>query len=248
VDTLKTDFPSIKLIKSNENLGFAGGNNLGLNHATGEYILFLNNDVEIDASSLVELKEILDEYPNCVAVSPKIYYYEAPNMFQYAGGFRMNPFTLKNTHRGTGQIDEGQYDETVETDYAHGACMMIRKADLDEIGVMDETYFLYYEEQDWCERMLRKGKTIMFAHKAKIYHKESISTGKGSALKTYYLNRNRLLFARKNFSGITFLISMFYYCLFTMPKNTFGLLRSKPHFTAYWKAIWWNLTHSIQQS
>jgi GT2 family glycosyltransferase len=240
---LKELFPQIKLIRSQQNLGFAGGNNLGIKQAKGEYILLINNDVEVHPNFIEPLIQQLDLDENAIAVSPKIKYFHSPTKIQYAGSYRVNPFTLKNGHRGTGSEDKGQFETTQITDYAHGACMMIPRKTLTKIGLMNEQYFLYYEEQDWCERMIRTGGNIYYVHDSVVFHKESISTGKNSPLKTYYLNRNRILFARKNFKGIQFFVSMLYISCITVPKNTVSNLKSKAHLKALFQAIFWNITH-----
>jgi GT2 family glycosyltransferase len=240
---LQEKYPSIKLIRSATNLGFAGGNNLGLRYAKGNYILFINNDVEVHPNFLEPLIQQLNMDENAIAVSPKIKYFDNQDVLQYAGAHAVNPFTLKNKHRGTGEKDLGQYDKTEVTDYAHGACMLVPRSTISKIGLMHEEYFLYYEEQDWCQRMNKSGGRIYFVHDSVVFHKESISTGKNSPLKTYYLNRNRVLFARKNFKGLPFICSMIYFTCISIPKNTISNLHSKAHLVAFYKGLLWNLTH-----
>src|SRR5690606_29058437 len=105
----------------------------------------------------------------------------------------------RNTGIGGMDDDVGQYDQvTTETGYCHGAAMICRRSDLEKVGLMAENFFLYYEELDWCEKFRRAGFRIGFTGKAKIYHKESMSVGKESRLKTYYMVRNRWLFIRRN--------------------------------------------------
>lgn len=240
---IQTNYPKIKLIKSNTNLGYAGGNNLGLKDATGEFIIFINNDVEVDANFIQPLLEVCANSINVGAASPKIKYFENKNIIQYAGTQPVNPYTLRNKHIGSGNFDNGQHNEVQITAYAHGACMMVSKLVIDHIGEMDEQFFLYYEEQDWCERMNRFGYKNYFVPRSQIYHKESISTGKNSPLKTYYITRNRILFARKNFPTIKLLFSCLYLLFISIPKNTIELIKNKKHLSAYYKGIVWNLTH-----
>jgi GT2 family glycosyltransferase len=238
-------YPNVNLIKSSKNLGFAGGNNLGLKQAHGEYILFINNDVEVSPDFLEPLVKQISQQYRVAAVSPKIKYYNSNKTIQYAGSQAVNPFTLRNSHVGAGEIDNGQYNQTHLTSYAHGACMLVKKSVIDKIGSMDEQFFLYYEEQDWCERMNRNGYFIYYVPQSVVLHKESISTGKNSPLKTYYLSRNRILFARKNFSGIQFLISMLYLLFISLPKNTISLFMEKEKLSAYYAGIIWNLKNKI---
>lgn len=240
---LKLKFPHIQLIHNSKNLGFAGGNNVGLSIAKGSFVLFVNNDVEVQPDFLEALLLPFMEDETTCATSPKIKYYHSRDQIQYAGSHAVNPFTLKNKHIGTGEFDYGQYDQTRKTDYAHGACMLVSIETIRKIGFMDESYFLYYEEQDWCERMNRSGGSIYYVFNSVVLHKESISTGKNSPLKVFYLTRNRLLFARKNFNGFPFFISMLYFVCLTIPKNTLSKLRNRAHLRAFYSGIIWNLNH-----
>jgi GT2 family glycosyltransferase len=240
---IKIQYPEIKLILSDKNLGFAGGNNLGLNIAKGKYILFINNDVEVEPNFLEPLLKRLTHLDTTAAVSPKIKYFSTSSTIQYAGSYAVNPYTLRNTHIGTGEIDNGQYNEPRSTSYAHGACMLVKKSVIDIIGSMNEQFFLYYEEQDWCERMNRNGYHIFYVPQSVVLHKESISTGKNSSLKTYYLSRNRILFARRNFKGLQFIISMLYLTFISIPKNIISLSKEKGKLSAYFAGIFWNLTN-----
>ncbi|MFO0357803.1 MAG: glycosyltransferase family 2 protein [Sphingobacteriaceae bacterium] len=240
---IKEKYPFIKLIKSDTNLGYAGGNNLGLKYAHGEYIIFINNDVEVEPNFIEPLLAFSASSINIGAVSPKIKYFENKSIIQYAGTQPVNPFTLRNKHIGSGYVDNGQYDTIKKTAYAHGACMMVAKMVIDHIGVMDEQFFLYYEEQDWCERMNKYGYVNYMVPNSQVYHKESITTGKNSTLKTYYLSRNRILFARKNLSTLNLFISYLYLILISIPKNTLENFNNKNNLTAYYKGIIWNLTN-----
>jgi GT2 family glycosyltransferase len=240
---IKKQYPEVNLISSDKNLGFAGGNNLGLRSAQGKYILFINNDVEVAPNFLEPLVARLSHLDTTAAVSPKIKYFTPGTTIQYAGSYAVNPFTLRNTHIGTGEVDHGQYNEPRLTSYAHGACMLVKKSVIDMIGSMDDQFFLYYEEQDWCERMNRNGFHIFYVPQSEVLHKESISTGKNSPLKTYYLSRNRILFARRNFKGYQFLISMLYLAFISVPKNVLSLYKEKEKMSAYFAGIFWNFTH-----
>ena len=133
----------------------------------------------------------------------------------------------------------------METQSIHGAAMMVPKHIVDEVGMMTEVYFLYYEEHDWAEMIKRAGYRIFYQPKSHILHKESVSTGKFSPLKTYYLSRNRILFARRNFKPFPLCISLAFQLLVSIPKQTltFTLKREFEHLTAFWQAISWNLRY-----
>lgn len=243
IDQIKTRYPEIKLIKSKKNLGFAGGNNLGLKHSKGEYVLFINNDVEVEPDFMEPLLEMQESSISIGAISPKINYYTQKSRIQYAGTEPVSRFTLRNKHIGSGSVDQGQYFRPQETAYAHGACMMVSKRVIDQVGPMDEQFFLYYEEQDWCERIRKLGYMNYVVPKSQVFHKESVSTGKNSPLKTYYLSRNRILFARKNFTAGQLMISFLYMLFVSVPKNTIQFSKNKKLLWAYYRGIIWNLTN-----
>lgn len=243
-------YPQVKIILSEKNLGFAGGNNLGIKEAKGDYLFFVNNDTVLTKDIFKGLLEIFEKYPDAGVVSPKFHYYDAPGTIEYAGYNKVNNFTARNSMVGCKTQDHGQYDEIKTTNYAHGGAMMVPKKIVDEVGVMPELYFLYYEEFDWCEQIKRKGYKVYYQYKSLIYHKESMSVGKKSILKTFYLNRNRILFMRRNVKGLSFLGFIFYYTFFTVPKNTFTYLYNgeSDHLKAFWKGYLWNISnHNIKK-
>ena len=242
---LKEQFPEIVFISSDENLGFAGGNNLGIQKAKGKYIMLLNNDTEVEPGFLEPLVEILEKDPTIGAVSPKIHFYHTPNTFQYAGYTPLSQYTVRNGGIGYRELDKGQYDEDRETAFAHGAAMMVPMKVIKKVGMMTELYFLYYEELDWGQRIKDAGYKIYYAHQSKIFHKESIATGKASPLKIHYLNRSRIIFMRRNIHGITYLVSLLYLMCISIPKNilTFTIRREWKLLSAYFKAIRWHLKH-----
>lgn len=207
------------IIRSEKNLGFAGGNNLGLKYANGRNILFINNDTIVTNHSIQILQDILDENPEIGIVSPKILYANPGNRIQYAGSSRVNRITLRNHHIGNKQLNTPSYSDTIFTHYAHGAAMMISKQVIEEVGPMCEDFFLYYEEIDWCERIRKHGYKILYCGSSEILHKESASVGKDSVTKIYYLNRNRFWFAKRNLSKTNYLLAASYMILISFPKN-----------------------------
>jgi GT2 family glycosyltransferase len=240
---IKEKYPEIKLFLSPKNLGFAGGNNLGIKHAKGDYIFLLNNDTEIVPNTIGMLIQKLKNDLKLGAVSPKIKYYSNPNMIQYAGSTQINHLTLRNKHIGNRQVDKGQHDFERDTNYAHGAAMMIPRKVVEIIGPMPESYFLYYEEIDWCEKIKNAGYRIRYIPSSVVYHKESMSIGKESVLKTYYITRNRFLYARRNIKGWKFLFSMLYMLFISIPKNTICNLQDLAKIKAYYSGLIWNLSN-----
>jgi GT2 family glycosyltransferase len=236
-------YPDVKLIRSEKNLGFAGGNNLGIKEAKGEYLFFVNNDTVLTPDIIEGLLETFYTYPDAGVVSPKFHYYYAPGTIEFAGYREVNIFNGRNSMIGCRQKDYGQYDKVTTTNYAHGGGMMVAARVIREVGPMPELYFLYYEEFDWCEQIKRRGYKIYYQSKSLIYHKESMSVGKNSVLKTFYLNRNRILFMRRNVKGLPLYLFFCYFSFITLPKNTmmYLLRRETGHLKAFWKGIAWNL-------
>jgi GT2 family glycosyltransferase len=242
-----TQYPDITFIRSDVNLGFAGGNNLGIKVAKGEYLFFVNNDTEFTAGLVDSLAAILDENTRVGMVSPKIRYHDQPTVLQYAGFTPMNYYTMRNRCIGQFEVDNGQYDNyTGATGYIHGAAMMVRRQAIDKAGLMAENFFLYYEEMDWNDHIKRAGYEIWVQPKALIYHKESVSVGRVSGLKEYFMNRNRILFIRRNApSALAIMVFYIYFIGVVTPRNIINYLRKgyKGFTSLLLKAIWWNLTN-----
>lgn len=244
-DILKKEFPEIILLKSKMNIGFAGGNNLGVRASKGDYLLFINNDTEVVPDFLEPMVSLLENDRTIGMVSPKILFHHSPDIIQYAGYSPMNPYTMRQNLVGYRQKDIGQYNETKETYAIHGAAMMVPRRVILEVGMMTEIYFLYYEEHDWCSRIKRAGYRVCFQPKSVVYHKESISTGKESPLKIYYIARNRILYSRRNSKGITRIINFVYFNLVSFPKSLvqYILQRRFDLVVPILKAFTWNFFH-----
>jgi GT2 family glycosyltransferase len=241
---ITTHFPEVRLLINDKNLGFAGGNNAGMAIAKGDYFFIVNNDTEVTENLLERLLEPFKD-SSIGVVSPKIKYFHHPNIIQYAGFTTINPFTGRNKTIGDKEKDQGQHDAPYFTSYAHGAAMFLKKEVVEKTGMFAEVFFLYYEELDWSARIQQAGFRIYYQPDAVIYHKESMSTGKNSTLRTYYLTRNRILFLRRNIKGFDKFIWPFFFILFTVPKNSFSYFRSGEidHLKAFWKALLWNIQH-----
>ena len=240
---MKEKHPSIILVESVINYGFAGGNNLGIMRARGDYVLLLNNDVVVPVGFLEPLVNKFLKNPGYGAISPKIHYYHHPNTIQYAGFTQIDSKTVRNITIGKGEQDKGQYDNDYETAYAHGAAMMVPMEVIKHVGLMSYEFFLYYEEADWCQRIKNAGYKIGYVHNSMVRHKESVTTGKMGSLKVYYLTRNRLVFMRRNIYGSDFFISLFYQIFIAIGKNAllYLLKGDVKIFSAYFKAIMWNI-------
>ena len=198
---LEQEYPQVKVIRSQQNLGFAGGNNLGVRHANGQFLFFLNNDTEFPSNGWEQLQRLicfLRQHPQVGVICPKIRFFWEDHPIQFAGYTPLSPITMRNRSIGFGEKDQGQYDTPHPTPYAHGAAMMVKRDALERAGLMPECFFLYYEELDWSMMFRRAGYEIWYDPSLTIYHKESATTGQNSPLRTYYITRNRLLFVRRN--------------------------------------------------
>ncbi len=221
-NSIKERYPQVKVIRSVKNLGFAGGNNLGIKAATGKYLYLINNDTIFRAFNIQPLIDRLESSPKIGIVCPKIRFAWGANPIQFAGYTPLSIITVRNQAIGYSEEDCGQYDSPHFTPYAHGAAMLIKREAMEKVGLMPECYFLYYEELDWSMMFTRAGYEIWYDPACTIYHKESQSTGQNSPLRTYYITRNRLLLVKRNWKGISKYISYFYLITIVATKNILG--------------------------
>lgn len=199
---IKERYSQVRVIRSEKNLGFAGGNNLGIKAAKGKYLCLINNDTVFKDFNIQTLIDRAESSTQIAIVCPKIRFAWDNNPIQFAGYTLLSKITVRNQALGFGEEDKGQYDTPHPTPYAHGAAMLIKREALEKIGLMPECYFLYYEEIDWSMMFSRAGYQIWYEPTCTIFHKESQSTGQSSPLRTYYITRNRLLLVKRNWQGI----------------------------------------------
>ena len=226
---LRQRYPWITVVRSPKNLGFAGGNNLGIKAAHGKYLYFINNDTllktkgetcELRSEDFFQpLIDRLESDAHIGAVCPKIRFSWDNNPIQYAGYTPLSSVTLRNQPIGFGEDDCGQYDKPHPTPYAHGAAMMVKREAIEKAGLMPECFFLYYEELDWSMMIRRAGYDIWYEPACTIFHKESKSTGQNSPLRTYYITRNRFLFAKRNIKAPKRHLTYCYLILLVMPRD-----------------------------
>jgi len=197
------EHPSVKIVRHPENWLFCRGNNAAVPHATGDYILFLNNDVEVPPGWLHPLVETMTTHPDVGAVQPKLLQYDDRSRFEYAGaagGFIDRagyPFTRGRLF-DTMEPDRGQYDDACDIFWATGAALLLRRSALDEVGLFDERFEMHMEEIDLCWRLQRHGYRVRIQPKSTAYHIGGASLPQGSPRKTYYNFRNGLLLLYKN--------------------------------------------------
>lgn len=249
-EVISSRYPEVKLIRNHKNLGFSDGNNVGIEQAKGDFYFIVNNDTEVTPTLLDKLIEPF-LYDNKVGmVSPKIHYFSHPNIIQYAGYSKINPYTGRNQPFGFKQEDHGQFDNAGYTAYAHGAAMMVKKEVVETVGMLPSIFFIYYEELDWSEQIRRAGYRIFYQPKALIYHKESITMGKESLAKAYFQNRNRILFMRRNATRFQFVCFAVFLTVAIMPAKIFQYARRGQfkHITAFFQGLVWNFNASQVKS
>jgi GT2 family glycosyltransferase len=205
VKAIAERYPQQKVLETGENLGFVGGNNVGLRYARdigADYVLLLNNDTEVTADLLSCMIEVIDADPAIGAMGPMIYYYDQPDVIWSAGGYvdwgRGNTYMV-----GVDERDSGDRYVLRDVDYVTGCALLVRMSVLDEVGDLDPRFFAYYEEAELCVRIQRAGYRIVHVPEAKLWHK--IPPGDGRATSPtvhYYMTRNRLLFLKAAGAGI----------------------------------------------
>ncbi|SRR5258708_7653218 len=205
-------YPNAQVIRSEQNLGFAAGNNLGIKYAIdnfADYVMVINNDTIVDSQMLSYLLETIQEDKTIGIVSPKIYFAkgyefhkekynktELGKVIWYAGG-KIDWNNVYGKNIGVDEVDKKQYGKEKEIDFATGACFLTRANALKEVGLFDEKYFMYFEDVDLSLRLKKKRWKIFFEPQAKLWHKVAQSSGIGSDLNDYFISRNRLLFGMK---------------------------------------------------
>lgn len=179
IEAVKQKFPLVKVISNPENLRFAGGNNVGINYALeneADYILLLNNDTVVDPDFVSELMRAAESDGGIGMVGPKIYYYDDPKRIWFAGG-KVEFWKGWISHIGIRELDRGQYDATRHVDYLTGCCLLVKREVIERVGKLDESYFIYGEDADWCIRASRAGFKLLYVPSSIIWHKVSSSSG-----------------------------------------------------------------------
>lgn len=209
---LEGKFPKFTFHETKENLGFVGGNNLGIKKALedgADYVFLVNNDTTLNPNILIHLIKVAEKRKKAGILGPKIYFApgyeyhydrykksERGKVFWYAGG-EIDWANVITQHRGVDKVDKKQYDQIEETDYISGCGMFIKREVLKKIGLLDKKYFLYYEDSDFSVRAKKAGFKLLFTPQAKMWHFNAASSEVGGSLHDYYITRNRLLFGMR---------------------------------------------------
>lgn len=197
---LRELFPTIEIIQTGRNLGFAGGNNVGIRKALelgADYVWLLNNDTTVAPDALSALVDALENTPAAGMAGSLIYYHADPERIWTAGG-SWQPGCLKLRQRGAYQIDSGQFDRIEEVGSVSGCSLMVKAETVRRVGMLAEEFFLYWEDTDWCARTLAVGEKVLFVPTSRVWHKVSATVKGHSARQYYYHTRNGLLFFKRH--------------------------------------------------
>jgi GT2 family glycosyltransferase len=204
----ETSLDGINILEAGKNLGYAGGNNLGIRYALergADFVLVLNNDTTVDPGLLDELVAAADRFPTTGCFGPWILYSDDRERLWFAGA-KWDTASLAFAQRGKNRLASELPLDTVATDYVCGAALFFRASLARQIGLFDERFFLVFEESDWCYRARRAGSVCVMVPTARVWHKVGASFGsEASPLRTYFSARNKLLWAEKNVSRREFL-------------------------------------------
>ncbi len=196
--------PSVRRLRTEENLGISGGLNLGFRVGLDEgwdYLMPMNNDVEVAPDLVRELVESAESDSAIGCAGPKCYYFFGDRNRLWSAGGELRIRESVTRERGMGEQDRGQYDRDGEVDYVNGALMLIRRAALRATGLWDPVYHVSVEDADWCVRMKRAGFRCWYAHRARLWHMVSPTTGGYTASRTFRTGRSTAIFVRK-YGGI----------------------------------------------
>lgn len=205
---VEAEFPSAKLLRQEQNLGFCEGNNIAIEEASGELIVLLNNDAEVDRKFLVNIDEAASLEPHVGMFATRIMMYDRRNVFD-STGLLVYPDGICRS-RGWLEKDVGQYDQADEVLGPNGCAAAYRRSMLADVGVFDQRYFAYLEDLDLAFRGQLRGWSCRYVPDAVVYHKKSMTSGYHSALKAYLVERNRIWNAVKLFPLRLLLLSPFY--------------------------------------
>jgi len=198
-------FPSATIIENDENLGFTGGNNVGLRLALeqgADYALLLNNDTEVAPDFLRLMVEAAEADPKIGIAGPTICYYDQPQVVWSAGG-GIDWRRGRTWMMGLNECDAGQFcGGPRQVDFVTGCALLVKRAVLEQVGLLDERFFTYYEETEWCVRARRAGFKIVHMPRAKVWHKIPLDARESSPSVHYYMTRNRLLFLKITGAGL----------------------------------------------
>lgn len=202
------------VIDNGKNLGVAAGNNIGTRAAIAdgcEFILFLNNDVVFGPELFAQLFKGMMDY-ECSMTTPIMYYHDRPKVIWSAGGYFQPWLGYRCLHFGDGDVDQGQYGASRQVPYTPTCCVLVKRHLFSTVGMMDERYFVYYDDTDFMLRSYKSGKSLYLLTDTHLWHKVSSLVGTSSPFRTRYVHRNHALYLMKNVLGFPAIMLSFLYC------------------------------------
>lgn len=223
-DKLLKQYPTIEIIQTGKNLGYAGGNNVGIKYALNkkaEYVGILNNDIGVEKNFLSRIIAKMEENHKIGIAGPAICEWDS-DIIQSCGA-SINYMTSESKCFMAGEDYKKISKEDREGDYVGGACLIVRREVFDKISLLPENYFLFFEETEFCVRAKKYGYLVCGIPEARIWHKESASVNKNSELKTYLLDRNKIIFEKRNAPKYMYTIFLCY----TFIQTIFRMITKK---------------------
>lgn len=246
VEAIHSSYPEVEVIGLRQNLGYAGNNNVGIQVAVNrgaDWVLVLNEDTVVAPDCLTRLVEVGESNPRIGIVGPMVYHYDEPDVIQSAGG-RMDR-SWRTWHLAQNELDHGQFTTPHVVEWISGCAIMIRRAVIEQVGGLDERFFYYWEETEWCLRARKRGWMIMHIPEAKLWHKGVQRNYQPGSNVTYYSTRNRFLMLSKHRAPIMAWIVAWGQTLKTLVswsiKPRWGAMRS--HKLAMWQGARDFLSH-----
>jgi GT2 family glycosyltransferase len=199
VEAIQARFPAVQIIQLADNRGYAGNNNVGIEAALAQgadWVFVLNEDTTLDPDCLPHLAEVGESDPQIGVVGPMVYHHDEPDIIQTAGG--KLGYCWESVHLAANEPDQGQFSQPHLVDWISGCGIMVRSSAIEQVGAIDERYFYYWEETEWCLRAGKAGWRIMHVPQAKLWHKGVQRDYHPKPAVTYYATRNRLLTLAKH--------------------------------------------------
>ena len=204
VPAIRSAFPAVQIIALTENLGYAGNNNVGIKAAMAQgadWVFVLNEDTILDPVCLEQLINIGESDAKTGIVGPMVYHHDEPTIIQSAGGVLSRYW--ESWHIAQNEPDQQQFLHPRAVDWVSGCAILLRRAVIEQVGMLDERFFYYWEETEWCIRATKAGWRILHAPQAKLWHKGVRRDYRPKPSVTYYNTRNRFLMLMKHHAPLS---------------------------------------------
>ena len=199
VQAVRNEYADVQIVPIRENLGYSGNNNVGIQAALNQcadWVLVLNDDTSLDPSCLSLLMQAGGSDSKIGIVGPMVYHFDEPNVIQSAGGILGKYW--QSFHLGQNELDKGDFNTPLQVEWISGCAILVRRAVIEQVGMLDPNYFLYWEDTEWCIRANRAGWKIVHVPQAKLWHKGVQRDYQPKPYVTYYVTRNHLFTLAKH--------------------------------------------------